>query len=336
MYAIRLHEFGPPENLRYERVDDPQPGPGQVRIRVAAAGVHFIDTRIRAGQPGPMPPPALPQIPGREVGGTVDAVGGGTDESWLGRRVVAHLGEASGGYAELAVVSAEELLPVPADPATPAGPAGQLSDEAAVAMLGTGRTTVAILDAAQLTAGDVVLVTAAAGGIGSLLVQAGRNAGATVVGLAGGPAKVDRVRELGADLAVDYTEPGWDQRVREGLGGREPTVALDGVGGEAGRTTLELLGVGGRILFFGNASGELTRLSTGDLFSRGLTASAAIGARLARVPGGLRQLAVRALAEAAAGRLVPLVDKPYPLAEAAAAHAALERRATMGKVVLVP
>lgn len=336
MYAIRLHEFGPPENLRYERVDDPQPGPGQVRIRVAAAGVHFIDTRIRAGQPGPMPPPALPQIPGREVGGTVDAVGGGTDESWLGRRVVAHLGEASGGYAELAVVSAEELLPVPADPATPAGPAGQLSDEAAVAMLGTGRTTVAILDAAQLTAGDVVLVTAAAGGIGSLLVQAGRNAGATVVGLASGPAKVDRVRELGADLAVDYTEPGWDQRVREGLGGREPTVALDGVGGEAGRTTLELLGVGGRILFFGNASGELTRLSTGDLFSRGLTASAAIGARLARVPGGLRQLAVRALAEAAAGRLVPLVDKPYPLAEAAAAHAALERRATMGKVVLVP
>jgi NADPH2:quinone reductase len=325
MYAIRLHEFGPPENLRYEQVDDPSPGPGQVRIRVAAAGVHFIDTRIRAGQPGPMPPPALPQIPGREVAGVVDAIG---DESgsWLGRRVVAHLGEASGGYAELAVVSADELLPVP----------DGLPDEAAVAMLGTGRTTIAILDAARLTADDVVLVTAAAGGIGSLLVQAGRNAGATVVGLAGGPAKVDRVRELGADLAVDYTEPGWDQRVRDGLGGREPTVALDGVGGDAGRTTLELLGVGGRILFFGNASGELTRLSTGDLFSRGLTASAAIGARLARVPGGLRQLAARALAEAAAGRLVPLVDKPYPLAEAAAAHAALERRATMGKVVLVP
>jgi NADPH:quinone reductase len=326
MYAIRLHEFGPPENLRYEQVDDPEPGPGQVRIAVAAAGVHFIDTRIRAGQPGPMPRPTLPQIPGREVGGVVDAVGEGTDASWLGRRVVAHLGAASGGYAERAVVSAEELLPVP----------DGLSDETAVAMLGTGRTTIAILDAAQLTADDVVLVTAAAGGIGSLLVQAGRNVGATVVGMAGGPAKVDRIRELGADLAVDYTEPGWDQRVRDGLGGREPTVALDGVGGEAGRTTLELLGVGGRILFFGNASGELTRLSTGDLFSRGLTASAAIGARLARVPGGLRRLAERALAEAAGGRLVPLVDKPYPLNEAAAAHAALERRATMGKVVLVP
>jgi NADPH2:quinone reductase len=326
MYAIRLHEFGPPENLRYEQVDDPEPGPGEVRIAVAAAGVHFIDTRIRAGQPGPMPPPTLPQIPGREVGGVVGAVGEGTDASWLGRRVVAHLGAASGGYAELAVVSAEELLPVP----------DGLSDETAVAMLGTGRTTIAILDAAQLTADDVVLVTAAAGGIGSLLVQAGHNVGATVVGLAGGPAKLDRVRGLGADLAVDYTEPGWDQRVRDGLGGREPTVALDGVGGEAGRTTLELLGVGGRILFFGNASGELTRLSTGDLFSRGLTASAAIGARLARVPGGLRRVAERALAEAAGGRLVPLVDKPYPLSEAAAAHAALERRATMGKVVLVP
>src|SRR2546430_6145911 len=109
MHAIRLHEFGPPENLRYEQVDDPPPGPGEVRIRVAAAGVHFIDTRIRAGQPGPMPPPALPQIPGREVAGVVDAAGDGTHESWLGRRVVAHLGEASGGYPELAVASAEGL-----------------------------------------------------------------------------------------------------------------------------------------------------------------------------------------------------------------------------------
>src|SRR5919204_591354 len=104
MRAIRLHEFGPAENLVYEEVEDPQPATGQVRIAVAAAGVHLIDTNIRAGvQQGPMPLPELPTVPGREVAGTVDALGAGVDESWLGRRVVAHLGPASGGHAELAV-----------------------------------------------------------------------------------------------------------------------------------------------------------------------------------------------------------------------------------------
>jgi NADPH2:quinone reductase len=114
MHAIRLHEFGPPENLVYEEVEDPQAGPGQVRIAVGAAGVHLIDTTIRTGvKRGPMPLPDLPGIPGREVAGVVDALGSGVDEGWLGRRVVAHLGPASGGYAELAVrdVAAVHALP---------------------------------------------------------------------------------------------------------------------------------------------------------------------------------------------------------------------------------
>lgn len=115
MHALRLHAFGPPENLRYERVPDPEPGPGEVRVAVAAAGVHVIDTALRAGATGggPFPVPALPAIPGREVAGTVEAVGEGTDPSWLGRRVVAHLGTAPGGYAELAVTSAERLHALP-------------------------------------------------------------------------------------------------------------------------------------------------------------------------------------------------------------------------------
>ena len=93
MRAIRLHEFGPASNLRYEEVEDPSPAAGQVRIAVAAAGVHLIDTTIRSGVPmGPLPLPELPAIPGREVAGVVDAVGPDADESWLGRRVVAHLG----------------------------------------------------------------------------------------------------------------------------------------------------------------------------------------------------------------------------------------------------
>jgi NADPH2:quinone reductase len=326
MHAIRLHAFGPPENLRYERVDDPRPGPGQARIAVAAAGVHLIDTALREGRPmGPLALPDLPTIPGREVAGVVDALGPQVDESWLGRRVVAHLGPASGGYAELAVREADALHAVPED----------LADDAAVAMIGTGRTALAVLEVAELTSHDVVLVTAAAGGLGSLLVQAARHAGATVVGAAGGPDKTQRVRELGADVAVDYAGAGWSEAVRQALDGREVTVGLDGVGGAIGRAALELIGPGGRLILFGMASGAVTELTAGDLFSRGLTVSAAIGARIAQRPGGLRDLEERALAAAADGRLVPLVQR-FALEQAAAAHAAIEARATVGKTVLVP
>jgi NADPH2:quinone reductase len=326
MRAIRLHEFGPAENLAYEEVEDPQPGPGQVRIAVAAAGVHLIDTTIRAGvQRGPLPLPDLPAIPGREVAGVVDALGAGVDESWLGRRVVAHLGPASGGYAELAVREVD---------AVHALPDGVAEDEA-VAMIGTGRTTLGILEVAQVTSGEVALITAAAGGIGSLLVQAMREAGAVAVGLAGGEEKVARVHELGATVAIDYTEPDWADAVRDALGDARVTVAFDGVGGTVGRGALELLVPGGRLILFGWSSGEPTRLSASDLFARGLTASAAIGPRILNRPGGMRDLEEQALAALADGRLSPLVQR-FPLAEAAAAHAALEARATVGKAVLVP
>jgi NADPH2:quinone reductase len=326
MHAIRLHEFGPPENLVYEEVEDPQPGPGQLRIAVAACGVHLIDTTIRAGvQRGPLPLPDLPAIPGREVAGTVDAVGSGVDEGWLGRRVVAHLGPASGGYAELAVREVD---------AVHALPDGVAEDEA-VAMIGTGRTTLGILEVAQVTPGDVALITSAAGGIGSLLVQAVREAGAVAVGLAGGEAKLARVQELGATVAIDYTEPDWTDTVREALGDARVTVAFDGVGGDVGRGALELLAPGGRLILFGFSSGEPTRFSASDLFARGLTASAAIGPRILNRPGGMRDLEERALAALAEGRLSPLVQR-FPLADAAAAHAALEARGTVGKAVLVP
>ena len=140
MRAVVLHEFGPAGNLRYEEVDDPAPAPGQVRIAVAACGVHLIDTTVRSGvSAGLFPLPELPAIPGREVAGVVDAVGPGTDEAWLGRRVVAHLGPASRGYAELAVREADAVHALPDD----------VADDAAVAMIGTGRTTMAILEIAN-------------------------------------------------------------------------------------------------------------------------------------------------------------------------------------------
>ncbi|MER7623488.1 zinc-binding dehydrogenase [Streptomyces sp. NPDC126503] len=332
MHAIRLHAFGPAENLTYEEVPDPVPGPGQVRVRVAAAGVHLLDTALREGMTGPFPAPAeLPTVPGREVAGTVDALGEGTDPSWLGKRVVAHLGMAPGGYAELAVTDAARLHALP----------DHLGEAEAVAMIGTGRTTLGILQFAELGPDSVAIVPAAAGGIGTLLVQYAKNAGATVIGLAGGPHKVERVRANGADLAVDYTEPGWADKVRAHLGGRTATVVFDSVGGDTGRAAVDLLGRGGRHLVFGWSGaglhdGEALSFTPGELADRGITSEPVLGPVMLQKAGGdVRTLELAALAAAADGTLRPAVQT-FPLAEAARAHRALETRGTMGKVVLVP
>lgn len=334
MHAVRLHTFGPAESLVHGPAEDPAPGPGQVRIAVAAAGVHVADTVQRSGsEDGPYALPELPAIPGREVAGTVDALGEGTDPAWLGRRVVAHLGTAPapGGYAELAVADADRLHALPEG----------LAEERAVAMIGTGRTALGILGFTELSPDDVVVVTAAAGGLGSLLVQYAKNAGATVVGLAGGPAKTAHVRALGADLAFDYTLPEWDEYARTALWARTATVVLDGVGGAVARAAVGLLGPGGTHLVFGWASGGggPLALSPAELAERSLTSRNVLGpAMLERFGGGLRglrHLEEESLAQAAAGKVVPVVHR-FPLAQAAAAHRALEERRTMGKVVLVP
>ena len=324
MHAIRQYEFGPAENLRYEQVADPVPGAGQVRIAVEASGVHLLDTVIRRGlQLGPYSLPELPMTPGREVAGVVD-VAGSAAESWSGRRVVAHLGQASGGYAERAVAPASALHEIP----------DGMPADVAVAMIGTGRTAVGILELAELTPDDVVLVTAAAGGLGALFVQAAEGLGATAVGLAGGAAKIERVRGLGATLAIDYLEPGWPALVREALPDRRPSVALDGVGGAVGWAVAELLADGGRLVRFGALSGEAP-FDPGELAARGVAVVERVGPRLVQRPGGMRDLEATALANAAKGVWTPLVQR-FPLARADAAHAAIETRATIGKVVLVP
>ncbi|MFE4820595.1 zinc-binding dehydrogenase [Streptomyces sp. NPDC056704] len=326
MHAIRLHTFGPAENLTYEKTEDPEPGPGQVRIAVAAAGVHLLDAALRAGARGPVPAPTpLPTIPGREVAGTVETLGAGVEGHWLGRRVVAHLGFTPGGYAELAVTDVDRLHEIPEN----------LDFAQAVAMIGTGRTTMGILQFAELGPGSVALIPAAAGGIGTLLVQYARHTGATVIGLAGGPEKVARVHENGADLAVDYKDGGWPDRVHAHLGGKPVTVVFDGVGGDVARAAVDLLGPGGKHLVFG-WSGEGIQ-SGGPLLVEGVSEQV-LGPVMLRAAGGpdpVRTLELRALAEAAAGRLTPAVTR-FPLAAAAEAHRALETRATLGKVVLEP
>ncbi|MGY1452485.1 zinc-binding dehydrogenase [Streptomyces sp. SS8] len=335
MHAVRLHAFGPAENLRYERVPDPEPGPGQVRIAVAAAGVHLVDTALREGlRLGPTPTPAeLPTVPGREVAGTVDALGEGVDPAWLGRRVAAHLGMVPGGYAELAVTGTERLHPLP----------GSLSEDHAVALVGTGRTAMGVLRFADLSPADTVLVLAAAGGIGSLLVQYARHRGATVVGAAGGPEKVRAVEDMGADLAVDYTRSDWADRIREKFGDRPVTYLFEGVGGGLGRGATALLAPGGSHLSYGYASAGFSPegqavLSEEEQRELGVTSRSVLGGPMFDRIGGMENIRVleeEAMALAAKGVLVPPVHH-FPLAHAARAHRALETRATLGKVVLVP
>ncbi|MBP2327586.1 NADPH2:quinone reductase [Kibdelosporangium banguiense] len=315
MHAVVLHTFGPAENLRYETVEDPVPGPGQVRIAVKAAGVHHIETVMRAGGDGGMAPP-LPELPaifGGEVAGVVDAVGSDVDASWVGRDVVTRFGT-PGGYAELAVADVGSVRVIP----------DGLDHQAAVAMVVTGFTALALLHVAELTPEDVVLVTSAAGGIGRLVVQYARNLGATVIGAAGGPAKVQAVRELGADIAVDYNEPGWAKTL-EGV-----TVVLDGVGGDKAQAAYDRIVPGGRFVSIGNASRQEF---TPDA-SRDVTVTNALLMMIEGLPDA-PDFEGQALAAAAEGTLVPTVQA-FPLSQAAAAHAALASRATTGKVVLVP
>jgi NADPH2:quinone reductase len=315
MRAVWLKEFGPPEVLEAGDAPEPTVRPGMALIDVAWANITFVETQIRAGG-GPFQP-ELPVIPGNGVGGVVTAVGANVDASLIGTRIVSSTG-GSGGYAERAVVDAATLFEVPD---------GVALDDA-VALLADGRTAMWLMAAAQVRGGERVLVEAAAGGVGTLLVQLARAAGARVVAAAGGARKVEVARGLGADLAVDYREPAWVDRVRAAVGGVD--VVFDGVGGAIATSAFELLDSGGRMVSFGLASGEWAAISP--------DAAAAHGVTLVRpappTPAETRVLTERALGEAAAGRLRPLIGQRFPLEQAAKAHAAIESRATIGKTLL--
>jgi NADPH:quinone reductase len=315
MRAVWLRKTGGPEVLAAGDAPDPVAGPGQVLIEVELANVTFVETQLRAGTaPFSL---ELPVIPGNGVGGVVAAVGPGVDARLAGRRVVSSMG-GSGGYAELAVVDADAPIEVPAG----------LGLDAAVALLADGRTAVSLVRAAQPRTGERVLVEAAAGGVGSLLVQLARSEGAEVVAAAGGERKLKLARELGARVAVDYREPDWGERVREECGGVD--VVFDGVGGDVARVAFELLAPGGRMVSFGLASGEWAQISEEAAAQRGVAL-----VRPGRPsPEEQRALTEAALTEAAAGRLRPVIGQRFPLERAADAHAAIEARSTIGKTLL--
>ena len=319
MRAVVLSEFGPPERLVPAEMPDPVAGPGRVVVDVELAGITFVETQVRAGRsPNPAMAPRLPAVLGNGVGGRVASVGDGVDASLAGALVVSTTG-GTGGYAELAAVDAAGLIAVP----------GGLGLPDAVALLADGRTALALMRTAAVRAGETVVVDAAAGGVGSLLVQLASAAAARVVALAGGARKVALAGRLGASLAVDYAEPDWAARVRSEVGGVD--VVLDGVGGAVAAAAFELVREGGRFCAFGLASGAFAAISDGDAAARGVTVIR--GARVG--PDEMAALSRAALAEAAAGRLRPVIGQTYPLDRAAEAHAAIEARSTVGKTLLV-
>jgi NADPH:quinone reductase len=316
MRAVVMREFGPPEVLQPAEWADPVAEPGDVVIDVAIGGVTFVETQIRAGRP-PRPEmlPALPAILGNGVGGVISDVGPDVDATLIGQRVVTSL-NGTGGYAQRAAAPSRQLVEVP-DGVT-------LGD--AVALLADGRTAVALIGRAQPTAGDVVLIEAAAGGVGTLLVQLTRNAGARVVALASDPRKLALARELGADVAIDYSSADWPDRVRAAVGSVD--VVYDGVGGETGRAAFGLLGPGGRFCPFGMASGSFAPVTADLAREHGVTISPPAG------PADNAALVRAALAEAASGRIRPVIGQQVALERAADAHAAIEARATVGKTLL--
>ena len=313
MRAVVIREFGPPEVLEPGEVADVRAGPDDVVIDVEFASVTFVETQVRAGRPPhPSMLPALPAILGNGVGGIV-----GEGSPWSGRRVVASL-NGTGGYAERAVSPVARLIGVP----------DGLATRDAIALLADGRTALALAGRAELRAGETVLVEAAGGGVGTLLVQIARRAGARVVALAGQPRKLALARDLGADVTADYSRDGWERQVRDAVG--EVNVVFDGVGGDIGLAAFGLLGAGGRFCPFGMASGSFAPVTPELAQDRQVTVRAGAGGS----PEELALLARTALAEAAAGRLRPVVGQEFELRDAARAHAAIEARETVGKTLL--
>ncbi|WP_084965328.1 zinc-binding dehydrogenase [Thermoactinospora rubra] len=316
MRAVVMDRFGGPDVLRVQEVPDPVPGPGQVLVAVEYAGITFVETQVRAGRgPAAGQRPALPRIPGNGVGGRIVAVGPQADPALVGITVVTTTG-GEGGYAELAVARAQDVIPVPAGVAL----------REAVALLADGRTAVLLHRRAEVRAGEWVLVEAAGGGVGSLLVQLAAGSGAKVIGAARGAGKRDLIASLGAVAFADYSLPGWEREVAELAGGGVDLV-FDGVGGQVGAQGMLAVRPGGRASVYGMASGSWTD-PPGHV--RVIPSGGVPG------PAEIRAAAEEALALAAAGRLRPIIGQTYPLAEAARAHRAIEERTTTGKTLLIP
>lgn len=323
MRVIRIREPGLPEVLEPAWVPRPEPGPGAVRVRVAASGVNRADLLQRLGR-YPAPKGYPQDIPGMEFSGTVEARGPGVGDEWIGRRVMGIIG--GGGYAECVVVPTEQVVPVP--PSLDPVAAGAVPEVFMTAYD-------AVFLQAGLEAGQTLLVHAAGSGVGTAAIQLARRAGATVVGTSRTPEKLDRARSLGLDHAV-AGEDGWADRVLEVTGGRGVDVVLDLVGGPYLDGNVKALGRLGRLVVVGIPAGTKGALDLATLMrkrasvrgtmlrSRSLDEKAALA----------RSFEADVLPGFEDGSLVPVIDRTFPAAQAAEAHRDMAGNRNFGKILL--
>jgi NADPH2:quinone reductase len=315
MRAIQMTEFGGPEVLQLAELPRPQPGPGDVLIKVTRAGLNFADTHTRTDSY--VQKATLPLIPGGEVAGIREDTG---------ERVVALVG--SGGYAEFATAPGQLVFPIP----------DELDDGTALALIIQGLTAWHLYrTAGRVEAGESVVVHAAAGGVGSLAVQLGRAFGAArVIATASSPDKRALALELGADVAIDPTPQGLTERLIEANGGHEPDVVFDMAGGEVFDASYAALAPFGRIVVCGIASQQPNQVRTGSLLRH---SRAVVGFYLFHClqrPGMFSDALFELFARAARGELRTVVGGTYPLEQAAQAHIDLRERRTTGKLLIDP
>jgi NADPH2:quinone reductase len=320
---MQIVELGQP--LRTQEVAAPEPGPGEVLIRVAACGLNFADTLLLQGRYQERPP--LPITPGLEVGGVVEAVGEGVTSAAPGARVLA-LPALGGGLAERVLVDATAALPIP--DSFP-------SDEAAALHITYQTSHIALHRRAGLQPGEVLLVHAGAGGVGSAAIQLGRAAGARVFATAGGPDKVQLCRELGAEVAIDYRAEDFVALVNERTDGRGADVVYDPVGGEVFDRSRRCIAWEGRLLVIGFTSGRIPEVPANHVLLKNYS--------VVGVHWGPYRLRDPRLIEATHADLVrlheegairPLIGRRVPMADAPRALADLGGRRTVGKVVVLP
>ena len=322
--AIRVHEHGGPEVLRYEDHDAGKPGKGEALIRHTAIGLNFLDTYFRSGL---YPAPAgLPLVPGNEAAGEVLEVGEGVDWVKPGDRV-AYVGPL-GAYAQERVIAADRLVKVPEG----------VSDEEAAGMMLKGMTVeYLLLRTYPVKPGDTVLYHAAAGGVGLIFGQWARKLGVTLIGTVGSAEKAELAKAHGYEHVINYREEDFVARVKEITGGRMCDVVYDSVGKDTFPTSLDCLRLRGMFVSFGQSSGPIPPFNMAILSQK--------GSLYATRPTLFQYIATRDELEASAGALFDVVksgdvkirvNQRYALADAAKAHADLEGRKTTGTTVLIP
>jgi NADPH:quinone reductase len=322
-HAIRFHQVGGPEVLRWEAVDLPAPAPGEAQVRHHAVGLNFIDVYHRNG----LYPLPLPSGIGLEAAGVVEAVGEGVTEVKVGDRV-AYAGGPVGAYAEARNIPAHRLLQLPA----------AIPFETAAAMMLQGITAAYLLRRTyRVQAGDAVLIQAAAGGVGLIATQWAKALGATVIGTVGSAAKAELAKAHGCDHVINYSTESFPQRVREITGGEGVAVVYDGVGKDTFAGSLDSLRPMGMMVTFGNASGPvppldlLTLTQKGSLFVTRPTLMHYTAKR-----ADLAALGAELFEVVASGKVRIEVNQTYALKDAAQAHADLEARKTTGSTILIP